>query len=140
MMRRSFAYAVTICVIVAIVITRSNAQRTQEQSTDPPHIAVNSIMQAKLEASQDLLRGLAMEDYELISRQTQKLELLSLDAGWNIVQTKDYTRISGEFREAARYMKSAAEKKNLDAVALGYVKLTMSCVDCHRHVRTTRAK
>lgn len=102
-------------------------------------VSVDALMQQKLRSSQALLKGLALDDYELIKREAQRLQLLSLDAGWHTIQTKDYARISGEFREAARQIYKAGEKKNLDSAGLGYFKLTMTCIDCHRHVRNIQA-
>ncbi len=138
-MRRTICYCVTICLLGVILTSNGNAQKQSElKLLDPPPIRVEALMQAKLESAQALLKGLALEDFELIEKNSQRLELLSIDAGWNIIQTKDYARISKEFREATRHMKKAADKQNLDAVGLGYMKLTMSCIDCHRHVRKTR--
>jgi hypothetical protein len=53
-----------------------------------------------------------------------------------VLQTPDYIRLSVEFRKAAEQIRKGAQDKNLDAGGLGYVKLTMTCIDCHRHVRS----
>ena len=112
------------------------------QVTDSPRSVVNAkaMMHRKLESSQSLIKGLALEDYELLAKEAQMLQLFSLDAGWNVVQTKEYARISGEFRDAAKKIGRAARKKNLDAAGLGYFQLTMTCIDCHRHVRKVEDK
>ena len=39
------------------------------------------------------------------------------------------------FRRQANALTKAAQEKNLDAATLAYVRLTMSCVDCHKFVR-----
>ena len=96
-------------------------------------------MRRKLLSSQNLIKGLALEDYALIEKEAQQLQLLSLDTGWNVLQTPDYARISTEFREAARKIGKAGKKKNLDAAGLGYFQLTMTCIDCHRHMRSAMA-
>ena len=103
-------------------------------------VSVEALMQQKLQSSQSLLKAMALEDYENIDRNTMKLHLLSREVGWNVIQSKDYIRISRDFRNAAEQMSKAAKKQNLDGVGLGYFKLTMSCIDCHRHVRATRRK
>ena len=94
-----------------------------------------ALMQRKLESSQAVIKGLALEDYALLQKEAQQLQLLSLDAGWNVVQTREYARISDEFRDAAKKIGRAGKQKNLDAAGLGYFQLTMTCIDCHRHVR-----
>jgi hypothetical protein len=96
-------------------------------------------MQRKLGSAQALIKGLALDDFKLIESEAQQLQLLSLDAGWNVIQTEEYARISGEFREAAKKIRKAGNEKNLDAAGLGYFQLTMTCIDCHRHVRNVEA-
>ena len=139
-MRRPATIGVVISLFGVILVANGDTQRQKLKPLDAPPIRVNALMQGKLESAQAIIKGLALEDYELIQKNSQRLELLSIDAGWNIIQTKDYARISKEFRDAARHMRKAADEKNLDAVGLGYMKLTMSCLDCHRHVRKTRKK
>ena len=109
------------------------AQSEKTDVTVP--VGIDALMQQKLMSAQALLKGLALDDFKLIQRESQRLQLLSLDAGWNTVQTADYARIAVEFREAAKKIRRAAEEKYLDAAGLGYFQLTMTCIDCHRHVR-----
>jgi hypothetical protein len=33
---------------------------------------------------------------------------------------------------------AAAGKKNIDGATLGYLKLTTTCVECHKHLRETK--
>lgn len=97
---------------------------------------VDDVMQAKLLASQGLLAALATEDYEEIARNAQQLSILILDADWHVLQTEDYIRYSGDFRRAAQAVTEAGRNENLDAAVLGYVELTLTCVACHRYVRS----
>jgi hypothetical protein len=39
------------------------------------------------------------------------------------------------FRRHVNSLVKAAKDRNLDAATLGYVRMTMSCVDCHKLVR-----
>lgn len=100
--------------------------------------AVGEFMRAKLEHSQKLLEGLALEDFELIARQSQDLSLLSQATNWQVLQTAEYLEMSGEFRRTADALTQAAREKNLDGAALRYVDLTMKCVNCHKYVRKVR--
>ena len=106
----------------------------------PGPVNVQALMQRKLSSSQALVKGLALEDFKLLQREAQQLQLLNLDAGWNVVQTEDYARISRDFREAAKKIRKAGQDKNLDAAGLAYFQLTMTCIDCHRHVRKVQTK
>lgn len=133
--------SITLCaaaVLLGWALIGSTETPAQQPRIQPPKLSVDALMRAKLHSSQSLLKGLALEDYALLKKESQRLETLSLDTGWNIIQTKDYVKISGEFREAAKQIRSAAQKKNIDGASLGYIRLTLSCVDCHRHMRTVR--
>ena len=99
---------------------------------------VSKFMRAKLGHSQKILEGLATNDLEIVAKHAQDLSLLSLEAGWQVLQTEDYRQQSREFRRATDALKNAAAKKNLDGAALAYVDATMKCINCHKYVRETR--
>lgn len=99
---------------------------------------VGGFMRAKLHHSQRLLEGITLEDYELIAKHAQDLSLLSQEANWRVLQTPEYLQHSVEFRRTADALTEAARKKNLDGAALGYVDLTMKCINCHKYVRDVR--
>ena len=129
-----------IVLLIAFAAWMAIPQTAQTQNPDPRSPSnVETLMRRKLLSSQNLIKGLALEDYALIEKEAQQLQLLSLDTGWNVLQTPDYARISTEFREAARKIGKAGKKKNLDAAGLGYFQLTMTCIDCHRHMRSAMA-
>lgn len=113
-------------------------QDAKSPQVDPPQLKVDALMRAKLKSAQDLLRALAVEDFDALKRESQRLETLSLDTSWNIIQTKDYIKHSREFRDATRAIRGAAQKKNIDGAGLGYIRLTLTCIDCHRHMRSTK--
>jgi hypothetical protein len=95
-------------------------------------------MQLKLRYGQKLLEGIALEDYDMIADQAEQLRLLSQDANWIVLQTPDYLADIVDFRRSAADLKTAAKKKNLDGAALAYMRMTLSCVHCHQHVRDVR--
>ena len=94
-----------------------------------------AFMRAKLTHSQDVLEGLAVEDYDLIAKGAQQLALASQASDWQVLQTEDYIRQSSEFRRACDSLGAAAKAKNLDAAALAWMEVTLKCVQCHRYVR-----
>lgn len=72
---------------------------------------------------------------DMIEKHSQSLHLVSREAGWNVLATPTYLRLSEDFRATTTQLERAAEKKNLDAVGLAYVKLSISCIECHRYAR-----
>ncbi len=95
-------------------------------------------MKAKLSHSQQVLKGLATEDFDLIAKSAQAMSLLCEDENWMVLQTPEYRERSTEFRRSVDTITEAAKKKNLEAAALGYVDATLKCVNCHKYVRKTR--
>ena len=116
------------------------AQGREEPAEAEPPLPLFSkdlkvFMDAKLEHSQKLLKGLTLQDFKAIKKEAQELSLLSRASTWQVLQTEDYIQHSREFRRAADDIRAAAEKNNLDGAALAYVDMTMSCVRCHKYVR-----
>jgi len=126
--RRYFVLA-ALAMITAIWLANVRAEQPNK---------VSKFMRAKLGHSQKILEGLATDDLEMVAENAQDLSLLSLEAGWQVLQTEDYQQQSREFRRATDALKSAAKKKNLDGAALAYVDVTMKCINCHKYVRGTR--
>lgn len=100
--------------------------------------AVADFMRAKLGHSQHVLEGLTMADFDLIARGAQELSLASQASSWQVLQTADYARQSGEFRRSCDRLHRAAKEKNLDGAALAWMEVLMQCVQCHKYVRDER--
>lgn len=92
-------------------------------------------MRQKLDASRNIVKGLSVEDFDLISKSGQDLMLFSHDADWNVFQTQDYLELSREFRGSAQRLRDSANQKNLDGATLAYFEVTLNCVRCHKYVR-----
>jgi cytochrome c556 len=97
--------------------------------------AAKEFMRDKLELSQRVLEGLATEDYDLIIAKGTRLSAMSKEADWRVFENPDYEQQSVIFRRQVDSLVKAAKNKNLDAATLAYVRVTMSCVDCHKLVR-----
>jgi len=100
---------------------------------------VAAFMQAKLTHSQKVLAAIALEDYAGMAKHSQELSILSLAAQWQVIQTEDYKKHSEDFRRAAGSLTKAAKNKNLNDAILAYMSVTLSCVNCHKYVRSVRA-
>lgn len=57
---------------------------------------------------------------------------------WRVFQTPEYVAHGNQVRRTANSIAKAAQEKNLDEAALGYVGLTMQCVECQKYVRYVR--
>ena len=97
--------------------------------------STKEFMREKLGHSQKVLETLAMEDFYTMEQRSKKLSALTREATWQVFQNPDYEQHSATFRRHANSLTRAAQDKDLDAATLAYVRLTMSCVDCHKFVR-----
>jgi len=94
-----------------------------------------SIMQRKLAHAQDALEALALENFDAIADNANKLHQISIEADWQGIPNKDYSQYGDKFRLAASAMQEAAQDRNLDSAAWHYMQVVVSCVECHKAVR-----
>ena len=99
---------------------------------------LHDLMQRKLAASQKVLEGIAVNDFDKIRKQADELIDISKQAEWRVLKTPEYELHSNDFRRIADNLAKNAKDKNLDGAALSYVELTLTCVKCHKYVRETR--
>jgi hypothetical protein len=95
-------------------------------------------MKRKLQYSQKMLEGIALNDFDMINDNAAGLITISKQAEWMVLKTPAYELNSNEFRRAVSNVVDKAREKNIDGVALAYVEVTLSCVRCHKHVREVR--
>lgn len=130
---------VVACLLLALLagLFATTAARAQGPDEGPMlgSEAVATFMRQKLQSSQKLLEALALEDYEGIEKHSQAISLLTQEEMWRVLQSQDYLQYSKEFRRATDAVTQNARKKNLDGAALGYVDMTLKCVQCHKYVR-----
>jgi cytochrome c556 len=117
-----------VLLVVAAGLSVGKAQTKRNR-------AAKEFMRDKLELSQRVLEGLATEDFDLIIAKGTRLNAMSQEADWRLFENPDYDQQSVVFRRHVNSLVKAAKDRNLDAATLGYVRMTMSCVDCHKLVR-----
>jgi hypothetical protein len=96
------------------------------------------LMRAKLNYSQQIVGGLALENFEQIAKNAQELARMSHATNWQVFRTEEYVMHSGEFRRAVESLRAQANKKNLEGAVLAYFDVTMKCVNCHKYMRGVR--
>jgi hypothetical protein len=126
-------HTLVLALLVLAAAVPVTAQRQPDQGKRP-----DDLMKRKLEQAQKVLEGVATNNFDLIERGADELQVISKRAEWRVLQTPDYNRQSDEFRRHAAALTKAAREKNTDAAALAYVQMTMSCVNCHKYVREAR--
>jgi hypothetical protein len=133
-MSRPFRAGLWAALIVAFCTVGPPPAPAQPKGNE----ARREFMRRKLEFSQRVLEGLTLEDYPLISRNAQALRRLSEASEWEvptIPNATDYVAFTGEFQKLCEELDAKAKDKNIDGATLAYLRLTMSCVNCHKYVR-----
>lgn len=98
--------------------------------------AMKAFMRKKLAASQDILEGLALEDFELIEKGAKELKATAAAAEFMVVNDPLYAEFADDFRRTVGKLEKAAREKRIDGATLSFVDTTMNCVECHKYVRT----
>jgi hypothetical protein len=101
----------------------------------PKKIAMKAFMRKKLEASQSVLEGLAVEDFDMIALGARQLKTTSAAAEFMVTNDPMFAQEADEFRRIVAKLEKAGKEKRLDGAALAYMDMTMSCVECHKYVR-----
>ncbi len=103
---------------------------------EPTEKDLNHFMRLKLEASSQILEGLAVEDFALIKEGASRLHKMSTEEKWRVTNDAMYRNFSGDFQRITQELVTASEKENLDRAALKWMDATMSCIECHRYTRS----
>jgi hypothetical protein len=135
-MKRSVVVIFIAAIILGIAVWRVRGQQPPASSVQKQ---LKPIMHLKLEYSQAILAALAIEDFDKLAQNAQNLSLLSLESNWNVLTTEEYIQQSAAFRRACGVIQEAAHEKNVDRAALGFMDLTVRCVECHKYLRKDAA-
>jgi hypothetical protein len=113
------------------------------QEKQPPADGANepSIwMKKKLDYSQNILAGLANADFDQVAENAQAMQGLS-KLEWFIRGRTPGYRVQLEiFQDANAEIITQAKQDNLEGSALAFTQLTISCVNCHKHLRDSKPK
>lgn len=128
MFKKAFAMGmVLVAGSTALLIARQEQEKINEDK--------RPFMQRKLDASREIVKGLSLENYDIISQNAQELMTLSHEAQWKAMTTPEYLRMSSEFRGSAQRLRDGANDENLNGATLAYFEVTLNCVRCHQYIR-----
>jgi len=99
--------------------------------------AMEKFMARKLAAAQQALEGVAREDYEQVQEMTAEMIDLSRHEAWERMASARFVQDTADFVTAAEFLSRMAEGKDAEGVSLGFMRLTLSCTNCHAHVRSS---
>jgi len=106
----------------------------------PTMSTVQQLMNGKLFAMNIILKGVVTEDFALIQEQAQILLEVSKATTWHKTDSELFLSYAKSFQNSASFMVEQAKVKSLEGVAIGNIRLTLSCMECHNYVRYGRTK
>ncbi|MBI3864238.1 MAG: cytochrome c [Planctomycetia bacterium] len=115
--------------------TKSTEKAAAKDKPGVKKTVLRAFMQKKLAASQSVLEGLAVEDFDLIAEGAKQLKTTAGAAEFMVLSDAEYLEHANDFRRIVNKLAVAAKEKRLDGATLAFLDVTMSCVDCHQHVR-----
>ena len=92
-------------------------------------------MEKKLSYSQDILRGLATGELDLVAERADQMRLLAKVEGWVRNRKPGYRAQFQAFEFANAEILRNARADNLEGSAMAFQQLTASCVSCHKILR-----
>lgn len=98
--------------------------------------ALSKFMRQKMQATNDIMEGLLLEDPKLINTAAKKLKEMSDAEHWRVSNDMMYRHHSEDFRSSVDKLIVASKGQSIDRAALAWFDVTLSCIDCHRFVRT----
>ena len=122
---------ILVCILVLLGTVPVWSDQLRETKT-------KEVMRRKLEHSQKVLEGIAVNDFDKITKGAEDLMLLSKSLQWKAINEPQYEVYSNQFRRSLDDLIEKSREKNLDGAALAYVDLTLNCVKCHKYVREVR--
>lgn len=138
----SLLLAACACLVATPTKAREDKPADQEQDAEAQpkpgirKLALKAFMRKKLASSQEIMEGLAVEDFDLIEQGAKQLKAMSAAAEFMVVDDPLYPHHADEFRRIVIKLEKAAKEQRLDGATLGFVDMTLSCVECHKFVRS----
>jgi len=99
---------------------------------------LDRVMRQKLTHAQLILEAVVTSDWLALDSESRKLEALTNDPGWAVLNSPEYSRQSNAFRAAIQDLRQAAARRDLDKTPTAYNAVTLRCVECHRYVARAR--
>lgn len=138
-MRRFASLGLVLGVIITVAAFAYRGHAQNKQAPVPKGSPTEQVlMRDKLSYAKDTLDGLAVEDFAKVARSAEMMRLISKASSWYVLDSEEYDRFSKNFQEQAQDLERHAKAKNLDAAALDYMRISLTCVQCHKYLREAR--
>ena len=118
--------------LAAVVAATGEEKAPAEEGANTPSIW----MKKKLDYSQNILAGLAEADFDKIAENAEAMQGLSKVEWFVRARTPGYRTQLEVFLDANADLIKQSKKDNLEGSAFAFTQMTISCVNCHKKVRS----
>ena len=141
LLKRPVLAVIVLSVMVITPLGFSNPQGANQGTKSANQDAQDKAsiwMRGKLACSKNILEGLTKENFPLMRENAETMLVLDYLESWFRSDVEGYKDQMRAFRLANEDLVNAAREKNLDGATLAYTQLTISCVRCHKIVRSVK--
>lgn len=117
--------------LTVLLLASFVAADDQNEKNDEPSFW----MKQKLTYSQEILAGLAKEDFDLIKTNAMAMKGLNKIEFFVRQRPEGYRTHLKSFQFSVDQLVRAADEANLDGATLAFTQMTVSCVNCHKELR-----
>lgn len=135
--RTTSVYALVFAALLAVVPIAAQETAPRPEATSRRE-SLQRAMAEKLKCSQSLLTGLAIEDFVAIADNAVVLKRIGESTLTKVAPDLTYIKYSTEFTSLADDLARRAKEKDLNGATVAYIRLTINCVECHKHLRDGR--
>ena len=138
---QSGVVALMICSAVITLVepfNKGTSAAVQDEIAAPAdERAMEKFMARKLAAAQRALEGVSKGDFELIRKSSTEMSDLSRHEVWERMASARFVQDTADFVTATEFLDRMAEAEDTEGISLGFMRLTMTCANCHAHVRSS---
>lgn len=128
-----------IATATVLLLAPNSIAVGQEQKTPKSNESEPSVwMRKKLDFSRNILAGLASEDFDRVATNAQAMQGMSKLEWFIRGKVPGYRTQLEIFQDANEQIIRQAQKDNIEGAALAFTQLTISCVNCHKHLRDAK--
>ena len=124
-----------VSISLAVMIAMATTAALVTSQTDA---TTKTLMKAKTAYAHRLLDAVVQEDFDVIRDQAFRMKAVAETADWNTAESPQFVRETESFIRATDRLFQAAKQNNGDAAALAYMEVTLSCVHCHRYLKSSQ--
>jgi hypothetical protein len=132
---------VTLVIVVIFAISPSGKSQTPKPPKSEQLTSNQALMRDKLVQMNLVLEGITLDKLDQVEESAEVLGMISRAVSWHIKEpTPQYERMSKNFQEQAVDLARHAKEKNAEAATLDLIRMNLTCMHCHQHMRDIAAK